>query len=85
MGQFFEKIKNEKPYKYKVILYALLCDFFCLFIIPISLYIISNLFINNTNSIVNLLLFDIAGSLFWGGGVTLSYLSLIIWLKFNKS
>lgn len=84
MGKFFEKIKNEKSYRYKVILYALLCDFFCLFIIPIILYIISNSFINNTDSIVNLLLFDIGSSVLWGGGITLSYLSLIIWLKSNK-
>ena len=78
MGQFFEKIKNDKKYKFKVILSAILCDFLCVFIIPICLCIIKK------TSIVDLLFFDILGSVFWGGGVTLSYLSLIIWFKINK-
>ena len=78
MEQFFERIKNERKYKFKVILSAILCDFLCVFIIPICLCIIKK------TSIVDLLFFDILGSVFWGGGVTLSYLSLIIWFKINK-
>ena len=31
MAQFFEKIKNEQKYKFKVVLYALLSDFLCIF------------------------------------------------------
>ena len=83
MGQFFEKIKNDKKYKYKIVLYALLSDFLCIFIIPVCLCIIKK------TSIVDLLFFNILGSVLWGGGVTLSYLSLIIWFKIinliNKS
>lgn len=75
MGQFFERIQNNGKYKFKVILYALLCDFLCLFIIPTCLCIIKK------TSIVDLLFFDILGSVFLGGGITLSYLSLILWFK----
>ena len=78
MAQFFEKIKNDKKYKFKVVLYAILCDFLCIFIIPICICIIKK------TSIVDLLFFDILGSVFWGGGVTLSYLSLIIWFKIRN-
>ena len=75
MGQFFEKIKNDKKYKFKIVLYALLSDFLYIFIIPVCLCIIKK------TSIVDLLFFNILGSVLWGGGVTLSYLSLIIWFK----
>ena len=78
MSQFFERIKNERKYKFKVVLYALLSDFLCIFIIPVCLCIIKK------TSIVDLLFFNILGSLLWGGGVTLSYLSLIIWYKIKK-
>ena len=78
MSQFFERIKNERKYKFKVVLYALLSDFLCIFIIPVCLCIIKK------TSIVDLLFFNILGSLLWGGGVTLSYLSLIIWFKIKK-
>ena len=78
MGQFFEKIKNDKKYKFKIVLYALLSDFLYIFIIPVCLCIIKK------TSIVDLLFFNILGSVLWGGGVTLSYLSLIIWYKVNK-
>ena len=78
MGQFFEKIKNDKKYKFKIVLYALLSDFLCIFIIPVCLCIIKK------TSIVDLLFFNILGSLLWGGGVTLSYLSLIIWFKIRN-
>ena len=78
MGQFFEKIKNDKKYKFKIVLYALLSDFLYIFIIPVCLCIIKK------TSIVDLLFFNILGSVLWGGGVTLSYLSLIIWFKINK-
>lgn len=84
MGQFFEKIKKEKTFKYKIILCALLCDIFCLIIMPIVFYMIYNLFLNNNISIGNLFLSDILCFIICGGGVTLSYLSLIIWLEFNK-
>ena len=78
MAQFFERIKNERKYKFKVVLYALLSDFLCIFIIPVCLCIIKK------TSIVDLLFFNILGSLLWGGGVTLSYLSLIIWFKIRN-
>ena len=78
MGQFFEKIKNDKKYKFKIVLYALLSDFLYIFIIPVCLCIIKK------TSIVDLLFFNILGSLLWGGGVTLSYLSLIIWFKIRN-
>ncbi len=78
MTQFFERIKNERKYKFKVVLYALLSDFLCIFIIPVCLCIIKK------TSIVDLLFFNILGSLLWGGGVTLSYLSLIIWFKIRN-
>ena len=78
MSQFFERIKNERKYKFKVVLYALLSDFLCIFIIPVCLCIIKK------TSIVDLLFFNILGSLLWGGGVTLSYLSLIIWFKIRN-
>ena len=78
MGQFFEKIKNDKKYKFKIVLYALLSDFLYIFIIPVCLCIIKK------TSIVDLLFFNILGSVLWGGGVTLSYLSLIIWFKIKK-
>lgn len=78
MEQFFERIKNERKYKFKIVLYALLSDFLCIFIIPVCLCIIKK------TSIVDLLFFNILGSVLWGGGVTLSYLSLIIWYKVNK-
>lgn len=78
MEQFFERIKNERKYKFKIVLYALLSDFLCIFIIPVCLCIIKK------NSIVDLLFFNILGSVLWGGGVTLSYLSLIIWFKIRN-
>ena len=78
MRQFFERIKNNGKYKFKVILYALLCDFLCIFIIPTCLCIIEK------TSIVDLLFFEILGSVFWGGGITLSYLSLIVWFKIKE-
>ena len=78
MAQFFERIKNERKYKFKIVLYALLSDFLCIFIIPVCLCIIKK------TSIVDLLFFNILGSVLWGGGVTLSYLSLIIWYKISK-
>ena len=78
MGQFFERIKNNCKYKFKVILYALLCDFLCLFIIPTCLCIIKK------TAVVDLLFFDILGSVFWGGGITLSYVSLILWFKIKE-
>ena len=78
MEQFFERIKNERKYKFKIVLYALLSDFLCIFIIPVCLCIIKK------TSIVDLLFFNILGSVLWGGGVTLSYLSLIIWYKISK-
>ena len=78
MGQFFEKIKNDKKYKFKIVLYALLSDFLYIFIIPVCLCIIKK------TSIVDLLFFNILGSVLWGGGVTLSYLSLIIWFKIRN-
>ena len=32
----------------------------------------------------DLLFFDILGSVFWGGGITLSYVSLILWFKIKE-
>ena len=83
--QFFEKIKNERKYKFKVVLYALLSDFLCIFLTPIMYTFI---FSNNSSEYINCFLSIIAAFVLWGGGVTLSYLSLIVWFsitqKYNK-
>ena len=63
MAQFFERIKNERKYKFKIVLYALLSDFLCIFIIPVCLCIIKK------NSIVDLLFFNILGSVLWGAAL----------------
>ena len=81
MAQFFERIKNERKYKFKVVLYALLSDFLCIFLTPIMYTFI---FSNNSSEYINCFLSIIAAFVLWGGGVTLSYLSLIVWLSITK-
>ena len=84
MEQFFERIKNERKYKFKIVLYALLSDFLCIFLTPIIESFIFNIFSNNSSEYIDCFLSNIAAFVLWGGGVTLSYLSLIIWYKVNK-
>ena len=84
MGQFFEKIKNDKKYKFKVVLYALLSDFLCIFLTPIIETFIFNIFPNNSSEYIDCFLSNIVAFVLWGGGVTLSYLSLIIWFKIRN-
>ena len=84
MAQFFEKIKNEQKYKFKVVLYALLSDFLCIFLTPIIQTFIFNIFSNNSSEYIDCFLSNIVAFVLWGGGVTLSYLSLIIWFKIRK-
>ena len=81
MAQFFERIKNERKYKFKVVLYALLSDFLCIFLTPIMYTFI---FSNNSSEYINCFLSIIAAFVLWGGGVTLSYLSLIVWFSITK-
>ena len=84
MAQFFEKIKNDKKYKFKVVLYALLSDFLCIFLTPIIETFIFNIFPNNSSEYIDCFLSNIVAFVLWGGGVTLSYLSLIIWFKIRN-
>ena len=84
MAQFFERIKNERKYKFKVVLYALLSDFLCIFLTPIIETFIFNIFPNNSSEYIDCFLSNIVAFILWGGGVTLSYLSLIIWFKIRK-
>ena len=85
MAQFFERIKNERKYKFKIVLYALLSDFLCIFLTPIIETFIFNIFPNNSYEYIDCFLSNIAAFILWGGGVTLSYLSLIVWFKITNS
>lgn len=75
ISSFFERIKYEKRYRNKVILLAILLDSVILLIL-----------------LYDTLFFDIKeftnaffiSYLISGGGLLLSYLSLIVWLKFKK-
>ena len=84
MEQFFERIKNERKYKCKVVLYALLSDFLCIFLTPIIESFIFNIFSNNSSEYIDCFLSNIVAFILWGGGITLSYLSLIVWFKISK-
>ena len=84
MAQFFERIKNERKYKFKIVLYALLSDFLCIFLTPIIETFIFNIFPNNSYEYIDCFLSNIAAFILWGGGVTLSYLSLIVWFKITN-
>ena len=84
MTQFFERIKNERKYKFKVVLYALLSDFLCIFLTPIMETFIFNIFPDNSSTYRDFFFSNIVSFFLWGGGVTLSYLSLIIWFKIRK-
>ena len=55
MEQFFERIKNERKYKCKVVLYALLSDFLCIFLTPIIESFIFNIFSNNSSEYLSLI------------------------------
>ena len=84
MEQFFERIKNERKYKFKIVLYALLSDFLCIFLTPIIESFIFNIFSNNSSEYIDCFLSNIVAFILWGGGITLSYLSLIVWFKISK-
>ena len=84
MAQFFEKIKNEQKYKFKVVLYALLSDFLCIFLTPIIETFIFNIFPNNSSEYIDCFLSNIVAFVLWGGGVFICYLSLIIWFKIRN-
>ena len=84
MAQFFERIKNERKYKFKIVLYALLSDFLCIFLTPIIETFIFNIFPNNSSDYIDCFLSNTAAFILWGGGVTLSYLSLIVWFKITN-
>ena len=85
MGQFFERIKNVRQYKYKVVVYAWLSDFLGLFLAPMIQKFVFSIFTDNSSTYKAFFLSNIVSFFLWGGGVTLGYLSLIIWYQINKN
>ena len=76
ISKFFERISKEKAFKNKVLLLSFLAD------MAIILTFLSEVFFTD---IRNFLSGFILYSLIGGGGVTLSYLSLIVWFKITNS
>ena len=77
MGQFFERMKNDGKYMLKVFWFALLSDIFCILIIPAYIDSIVSFFFDEKG----ITSFSFSASIVLGGGVTLSYVSLMIWIK----
>ena len=84
ISQFFDKIKFEKNFRYKILLLAILCDYLFHRIVPAVLnfagYILKDL-----NSVCSHMA-DSYGLLFpaWLGGVFVCYLSLVVWFWITK-
>ena len=76
MGLLFERMKNDGKYMLKVFLLALLSDIFFIVIIPFFIDVIAD----EKGTFVRV----IASSILLGGGVTLSYVSLMIWIKISR-
>ena len=80
MGQFFERMKNDGKYMLKVFWFALLSDIFCILIIPAYIDSIVSFFFDEKG----ITSFSFSASIVLGGGVTLSYVSLMIWIKISR-
>ena len=84
ISQFFDRIKFEKNFRYKILLIAILCDYLFHRIVPAVLnfagYILKDL------SSVCSHMADSYGLLFpaWLGGVFVCYLSLVVWFWITK-
>ena len=72
ISNFFEKINKHRSFRNKVLLFSFLAD-----IITIFLFLIEEFFTQNSNFLQVFIICFLIG----GGGLTLSYLSLIIWFK----
>lgn len=81
---FFYKIKKDKSFRLKILLYSILSDFSFIFMTPLFFKIYNIIFTQSNLSYFNLLGSYLINFIFWGGGITLCYLSLIFWLKLKK-
>ncbi len=75
IANFFERIKKQKSFRYKVLLFSVLAD-----IIVILAFLVS-LFLTDIKDFLQAFLFYF---LIGGGGVFICYVSLILWFKIKE-
>ncbi len=75
IGNFFEKIKKQKSFRYKVLLFSVLAD------IILILAFLASSFLTDIKDFLQAFGFYF---LIGGGGVFISYLSLIVWFKMRE-